>query len=73
MYKLLVVENDQVISSLIVEQLKEWNLNDKGVEHFNAVMDDFLFQCPVFIIFRFCMKACIMQVIRLCLKILLII
>lgn len=42
MYKIMIIEDDQVISSSLKSHLEKWNYEVKCVEDFNNVMDLFL-------------------------------
>lgn len=50
MYKIMIIEDDEVISSLLKSHLEKWNYEVKCVEDFNKVMDLFLSFTPELIL-----------------------
>lgn len=42
MYRILIVEDDPVITGALVEQMARWGLEARGIEDFSAVLKEFL-------------------------------
>ena len=41
MFRILIVEDDIIISSIISEELSQWGYKTRGIDNFNDVYDDF--------------------------------
>ena len=41
MFRILIVEDDKNISSIISEELSQWGYETRGIDNFNDVYDDF--------------------------------
>ena len=46
MYKIMIIEDDKVISSSLKKHLEKWSYEVQCVEYFNQVMDEFLSFAP---------------------------
>lgn len=46
MYKVLIVEDDTMISNLVVKNLINWGFESKGIDDFKGVLDEFIAYNP---------------------------
>ena len=50
MQKIMIVEDDEVISSILKKHLSKWNYEIYVVENFENILDDFIQQQPILVL-----------------------